>query len=75
MQNNEHAIQEAMRIAKSSAGQQLLQMLQNSNQEALKQVMQSASEGNMEQAKIILNNMLKDPQAKALLKKLGEPNG
>ena len=75
MQNNEHAIQEAMRIAKSSAGQQLIQKLQSSNQEALKQAVQSASEGNMDQAKTILNNLLKDPQTQALLKKLGETNG
>ena len=75
MQYNEHAIQEAMRIAKSSAGQQLLQKLQNSNQNALNKAMQSAAEGNMEQAKTIINDLLNDPQSKALLKELGESNG
>ena len=75
MQNNEHAIQEAMRIAKSSAGQQLLQMLQNGNQEALNHAREAAAVGNYEQAKVILEQMLSDPQAKALLSKLGDPHG
>ena len=75
MQNNEHAIQEAMRIAKSSAGQQLLQMLQNGNQESLNRAMQLAAAGNYEQAKAILTEMLADPKAKELLKKMGDPHG
>jgi hypothetical protein len=75
MQNNEHAIQEAMRIAKSSAGQQLLRMLQNGNQDALNKAMQLAANGNYDQAKVLLQQMLSDPQAKELLKKLGDANG
>lgn len=75
MQNNEHAIQEAMRIAKSSAGQQLLRMLQQSNQESLNRVLQSAASGNYDQAKMILNEILSDPQAKEILKKLEQNHG
>ena len=70
MQNNEHAIQEAMRIAKSSAGQQLLRMLQQGNQESLDRAMQLAAAGNYEQAKMILNKVLSDPQSKEILRKL-----
>ena len=75
MQNNEHAIQEAMRIAKSSAGQQLLRMLQQGNQESLNRAMQSAAAGNYEQAKMILNEVLSDPQAKEILRKLEQNHG
>lgn len=75
MQNNEHAIQEAMRIAKSSTGQQLLRMLQQSNQESLNRVLQSAASGNYDQAKMILNEILSDPQAKEILKKLEQNHG
>lgn len=75
MQNNEHAIQEAMRIAKSSTGQQLLRMLQQSNQESLNRVLQSAASGNYDQAKLILNEILSDPQAKEILKKLEQNHG
>lgn len=75
MQNNEHAIQEAMRIAKSSTGQQLLRMLQQSNQESLNRVLQSAASGNYDQAKMILNEILSDPQAKEILRKLEQNHG
>lgn len=75
MQNNEHAIQEAMRIAKSSTGQQLLRMLQQSNQESLNRVLQSAASGNYDQAKMILTEILSDPQAKEILKKLEQNHG
>ena len=75
MQNNEHAIQEAMRIAKSSTGQQLLRMLQNGNQENLNRAMEAAAGGNYDQAKAILEQMLSNPKAKELLSKLGDPHG
>ena len=75
MQNNEQAMQEAMRIAKSPAGQQLLRMLQSGSQETLNQAMQLAAAGNYQQAKSILEKMLSDPKAKELLKKMGESHG
>ena len=75
MQNNEHALQDAMRIAKSSTGQQLLRMLQQSSQESLNRVLQSAASGNYDQAKMILNEILSDPQAKEILRKLEQNHG
>ena len=75
MQNNDHAIQEAMRIAKSAAGQQLIRMLQSQNQDALNQAIRSASAGNYDQARTILSQILSDPEAQKLVEQLGERNG
>lgn len=72
MQNNEQAMQEAMRIARTSAGQQLLHLLQNSDRATLSRAMNYASSGNMEEAKQILSKLLSGDEAQSLLKQLGE---
>ena len=74
MQNNEQAMQEAMRIAKTSAGQQLLHLLKNSDHDALNRAMNYASSGNIGEAKQILSQLLSGDEAQRLLKQLGEAN-
>lgn len=75
MPNNSDAIREAMRMAQSPAGQQLLRLLQQGNSQALQQAMQSAASGDYESAKNALSAVLNDPQAQKLLKQMGGSHG
>lgn len=59
-----------MKLAQSPAGQQLLAMLQNSNQDALENAAKQASTGNMEEAKNTLSSLLSSPEVQALLKQM-----
>ena len=73
MQKNSQnfSMQDALRLAKSPAGQQLLAMLQQADQDKLQQIMQQASTGQYDQAKASLENILTSPEAKALIQELG----
>lgn len=75
MQTNPDAIQEAMRMAKSPAGQQLLKMLQSSGPQELNQAINKAAAGDYEAVKGLLNNFLRDPQAQELIKQMGGNHG
>lgn len=75
MMDNKEAMQEAMKMAASPTGQQLLNLLRSSDSEQLNQAMQMAASGNYEGAKQILNQMLQDPQAKAILTRMGGNHG
>ena len=73
MQKNsqDFSMQEALRLAKSPAGQQLLAMLQRADAEKIRQVMDQASAGDIDQAKKSISALLDTPEAKALLAQLG----
>lgn len=71
MPNNQEYIQEAMRMAQSPAGQQLLRLLQQGNSQVLQQAMNNAASGDYESAKKALSAVLNDPQAQRLLKQMG----
>lgn len=70
MQNNEQAIQEAMRLAQSPAGQQLLSKLKESGGDELRQAMNQAAAGDYTQAMQALNGLLESPDIKKLLEQL-----
>lgn len=65
------SVQEAMRLAKSDAGKQLIALLQQQNGAQIQNAMEQANSGNLEQAKQTLSNILDNPQARALLQQLG----
>ena len=71
MEYHDKAIEDAMRFAGTPAGQQLLNMLQQSNNPALQQAMQKAAEGDFQQAKQAMSALLQDPQIKKLLEQMG----
>ena len=73
MQNNpkNFSAQEAMDIAKSPAGQQLIAMLQKADKKAVNEAMKQATNGNMEQAKNALEPILSSPEIQQLLRQLG----
>ena len=71
MQNNPETIRQAMKMAQSEAGQQLLRMLQQSGGTDLDQAMNRAASGDFSSAKALLTNLMKDPQAMELMKQIG----
>ena len=71
MQNMDQAMQEAMRLAQTSAGQQLLGILQRSGGEELRQAMEKAAAGDYTQAKQTLSVLLESEECKKLLEQLG----
>jgi hypothetical protein len=70
--SEDFSVQEAMRLAKSPAGQQLIAMLRRSDKGQLQQVIDQASAGDFSKAGQMLNTMLSSKEAKALLQKLEE---
>ena len=73
MQKNsqDFSMQEALRLAKSPAGQQLLAMLQNSDSDRLQQAASQAAAGDFAQASKTLSSLMASPDVQALLKQLG----
>lgn len=75
MQNSNDAMQEAMRLANTPAGQQLLRMLQQNSADQLQQAMSSAAAGDYTQAKKTLSALLDTPEARRLLEQMGGNHG
>ena len=72
MQKNSEnfSMQEALRLAKSDAGQQLLAHLQRSDGKQLQQAMEQAAAGDYEQVKKTLASLLASDEAKSLMQQL-----
>ena len=64
------SLQEAMQLARSETGQQLLAFLQSQNRDALQLAMDQAAKGNYTQVKQTMSALLDDPRARALLEEL-----
>ena len=73
MQKNsqDFSMQEAMRLAKSPAGQQLLELLRHSDGERMQQAASQAAAGDYVNAAQTLSALLSSPEAQALMKQLG----
>ncbi len=71
MEKNGINLQEALRLAKSPAGQQLIAMLRQKDPETLQQAAKQAGAGNYTQAMESLRDLLSSPEGKQLLKELG----
>ena len=69
--SNQKMIQEALRLASTPAGQQLLALLQKNGGTELQDAMNQAATGNYDQAKKALASLMADPEAKKLLDQLG----
>ena len=67
---DDFSIQEAMRMAKSPAGQRLMELLRSSDAPELRQAMDQASAGDYVQAKKTLSGLLASPEVQALLKQM-----
>lgn len=75
MQNNQEMIRKAMELANSPQGQQLIRMLQLTNQADLQRAMDSAASGDYSAAKQTLNSLLNNPEAQKLLHQMGGHHG
>lgn len=71
MQNNDGALQDALRLAKSPAGQQLIRMLQQNGGDALQTAVEKAAAGDYAQAKQMLSALLESPDIQNLLEQMG----
>lgn len=70
--SQEFSMQDALRLAKSPAGQQLAALLRQADQETLQNAMDSAKAGNYQEATQKLKEILENPQSQALLSQLGK---
>lgn len=62
--------EDVKKIAESKAGQQLYQLLQQTQSQQLKDAMAQAAAGDMEQVKKTVSAMMQSPEARALLEQL-----
>ena len=69
--NARNPMQEAMKIAATPAGQELIRLLQQNGGDELREAMSKASAGDYTQAKQAINSLLRSPEAKKLLEQLG----
>jgi hypothetical protein len=65
------SVQEAIKLAKTDAGKQLIALLQQQNGKEIQNAMAQANAGDFSQAKQALNAILQNPEARALLQQLG----
>lgn len=69
--NKDFSIAEAKRLAGTPAGQQLIQLLQQQNAQALQNAAQAASQGDYTKLKAVLGPMLNSEDVQKLLRQLG----
>lgn len=74
MQKNfaQFSMEDALKLANSDVGKQLLGLLQTNHAEAASAASESAGKGDYDQAQQALKDLMADPQAKALLRLLWE---
>ena len=65
-------IQQAMRLANSDAGRQLLNLLQSTQGKKLQDTMDQAAAGNYDQVKKTMQELMANDQAQQLMKKMQE---
>ena len=73
MQKNseDFSMQEALRLARSPAGQQLLAMLRQQDAGQLRQAMEQASAGDMQNARKTVEALMATPEIQKILGQLG----
>lgn len=69
--SNQFSVSDAMRLASTPAGKQLLALLQQKGGNELNAAMAEAASGNYDRAKLLLSAIMENPEAKALLNQLG----
>ena len=69
--SGEFSMQDALRLANSPAGQQLLALLQQAEPSVINQAREQAAQGDYSQVKKLLAPLLATEEAKQLLEQLG----
>lgn len=75
MQYDPETIRQAMQMAQSPEGQQLLRILKSGCGGDLQKAMASASSGDYAAVKQSLSTILNNPEAQKLLRQMGEQHG
>lgn len=75
MQYDPETIRQAMQMAQSPEGQQLLRILKSGSGGDLQKAMASASSGDFAAVKQSLSTILNNPEAQKLLRQMGEQHG
>lgn len=75
MSDINHALQEARKLAGTPEGKQLAALLQQLGGYDMQQALDQAAAGDIRQAKQAVLRLMQDPQAQAILQKLGGENG
>ena len=75
MSDFDHAMQEARKLSGTPEGKQLAALLQQLGGPNMQQAMEQAAAGDFRQAKQAIMQLMQDPEARALLNKLGGRNG
>ena len=68
--DNSLPLEDAMKLAATPKGQQILRQLQAQHGSVIQSAIQQAQSGNYEQVKQMLTGLLESPEGKALLDKL-----
>ena len=71
MSNNPISMEDLKNLAYSPAGQQLMQLLQTSDPNAMQNAMQKASSGDLKGAKEAISALVNNPQVQKLLEQMG----
>ena len=69
--HNGSPMQEAMKLAQTPAGKQLIQLLQATGGEELRKAMEKAQSGDYSQAQKALFTLMQNPEAKRLFEQMG----
>lgn len=69
--SSDDTIRQAMRMAKTPAGRELIAHLQKNGGAALTRAMNQAAGGDYTQAKALLTAMMADPEAQRLFREMG----
>ena len=69
------SVQEAMRLAKTPTGQQLISILKDQDPDMIQKTMNHAASGNYEDAKEVLSALLKNENVQKIMKQLGDRDG
>lgn len=77
MQNkpDNFSLADAMRLANTPAGKQLISLLQSTGGKDLDEARKAAAKGDYESAKNNLSEILKSPQIQALIREMEQKNG
>ena len=65
------SMDDALRMAQTPAGQQLMNLISQANSQDLQNAMDLASAGDLSGAQKVLSSLMSSPQVQALLKQLG----
>lgn len=75
MSDFDKAIQEAKKLAGTPEGKQLAALLQTLGTTDIQQTLDAAAAGDFRQAKQMVTALMNNPEAKALLEKMGGSHG